>query len=192
MRSIASEPVGARAGRSGVRAVAVVDEPREVRRADHVEVQVQRDLGAPPRRSGWRRSGSSRPARPPRRPTRRTGPVLGLDVQLRDLQASSRRVAEPEPLSLMPGPAWTLSRCAPAMTTLSGSPARRLGDHVLGGAPLGVRRRLDVHRGAGRTVGRRRCEVVPSAKLVSTAGIVRSGRRGSPKMHVGRGPPGPR
>ena len=31
--------------------------------------------------------------------------------------ASSSRDAEPEPLSLIPGPAWTESRWAPAMTT---------------------------------------------------------------------------
>ena len=33
--------------------------------------------------------------------------------------AVSSSAAEPEPLSLMPGPDSTLSRCAPAMTTLS-------------------------------------------------------------------------
>ena len=33
--------------------------------------------------------------------------------------AISSSDADPEPLSLMPGPAWTESRCAPAITTLS-------------------------------------------------------------------------
>src|SRR4028118_2382954 len=35
------------------------------------------------------------------------------------ISAVSRIADEPEPLSLMPGPSMTLSRCAPAMTTLS-------------------------------------------------------------------------
>ena len=33
--------------------------------------------------------------------------------------AVSSSAAEPEPLSLIPGPSITLSRCAPAITTLS-------------------------------------------------------------------------
>ena len=36
--------------------------------------------------------------------------------------ATSRMVAEPLPLSLMPGPSVTESRWAPTITTLSGSP----------------------------------------------------------------------
>src|SRR6478672_4098654 len=36
--------------------------------------------------------------------------------------AASRIAADPVPLSLMPGPAETLSRCAPVITTCSGSP----------------------------------------------------------------------
>lgn len=36
--------------------------------------------------------------------------------------ATSRIAALPEPLSLMPGPGSTLSRCAPSCTTLFGSP----------------------------------------------------------------------
>ena len=43
---------------------------------------------------------------------------------LRICSAISRIVAEPEPLSLMPGPTPTLSRCAPTTMTLSGSPSR--------------------------------------------------------------------
>jgi hypothetical protein len=38
--------------------------------------------------------------------------------------AVSSSAALPLPLSLMPAPSWTLSRCAPAMTTLSGLPLR--------------------------------------------------------------------
>ena len=54
--------------------------------------------------------------------------------------ATSSNDAEPDPLSLMPGPASTLSRCAPTTTTLPGSPflvsarmltVRRISDSVL-------------------------------------------------------------
>ena len=38
--------------------------------------------------------------------------------------AVSSSAALPEPLSLMPAPSWTESRCAPAMTTLSSLPER--------------------------------------------------------------------
>jgi hypothetical protein len=37
-------------------------------------------------------------------------------------RAVSRIAALPEPLSLMPGPAFTESRCAPTMTTLFALP----------------------------------------------------------------------
>src|SRR5690349_15143271 len=45
--------------------------------------------------------------------------VLPLPAQA---SAASRTAAEPVPLSLMPGPDDTLSRCAPVITTCSGSP----------------------------------------------------------------------
>ena len=38
------------------------------------------------------------------------------------LSATSSSAALPLPLSLMPAPSWTLSRWAPAMTTLESSP----------------------------------------------------------------------
>jgi hypothetical protein len=46
--------------------------------------------------------------------------LVGLTLAI--CSATSRMAADPEPLSLMPGPAWTESRCAPAMTTLLGLP----------------------------------------------------------------------
>ena len=61
-------------------------------------------------------------------------------LKLAICSAISRMVAEPLPLSLMPGPASTLSRCAPTTTTLPGSPflvsarmltVRRISDSVL-------------------------------------------------------------
>src|SRR5687767_6836042 len=56
--------------------------------------------------------------------------------------AVSRIAAEPDPLSLIPGPAGTESRCAPAITTLFGFPD----------FDVGRRARL----GQGRTIGERR------------------------------------
>ncbi|MNR26026.1 hypothetical protein D3C85_1432120 [compost metagenome] len=43
---------------------------------------------------------------------------------MRSSTAISNRAALPEPLSLMPAPSNTESRCAPAMTTLFGLPRR--------------------------------------------------------------------
>jgi hypothetical protein len=50
--------------------------------------------------------------------------TLFLSFAPRSFWANSTSVADPEPLSLMPGPGPTLSRCAPTTTTLFGSPPR--------------------------------------------------------------------
>ena len=50
--------------------------------------------------------------------------ILLRGLTLRICSTISRIVAEPEPLSLMPGPTPTLSRCAPTTMTLFGSPSR--------------------------------------------------------------------
>ena len=49
-------------------------------------------------------------------------PTYAKAAMARAWRAISRTVALPEPLSLIPGPSWTLSRCAPAITTLRGLP----------------------------------------------------------------------
>src|SRR4051794_2056740 len=50
--------------------------------------------------------------------------ILFFGLTPRSPCANSTSAAEPEPLSLMPGPGPTLSRCAPTTTTLFGSPPR--------------------------------------------------------------------
>ena len=81
----------------------------------------------------WANSGSDMaatyrvaPTRPdssaPHQAKRTRFSVLILSLAIR--MAVSSRNADPEPLSLMPGPSGTESRCAPMIVTLSGSPDR--------------------------------------------------------------------
>ena len=72
-----------------------------------------------------RRSASSRAGPPPRRPTRRSGPCWPAPPSLANCSASSRLNAEPVPLSLMPGPSGTESRCEPTSDDLGRVAARR-------------------------------------------------------------------
>ena len=117
---MAAEPFGRRGllRREGV-VVAVVHAEHVVRRADHVEVQVERDVLELPAgsRPGRRRSARSRAGRSPRRPTRRSAPCCRGAPPPAIASAVSSSAALPEPLSLMPLPPTTLSRWAPAMTT---------------------------------------------------------------------------
>ena len=80
--------------------------------------------------------------------------------------ATSSRAADPLPLSLMPGPAGTESRWAPAITTLSSFAPLLLGDHVLG-EPI-----LEPHRDAGGRPGW--ASAAPSANEAPMTGIVRA------------------
>ena len=89
-----------------------------VRRAHHVEVQVKGDLVELRMGQVVHIEGGADETRLLRPPPGEAEGVLRLDLGhlLGDLEDR----ADPDPLSLMPGPAWTESRCAPTMTTLSG------------------------------------------------------------------------
>jgi hypothetical protein len=79
----------------------------------------------------WSRSAAlspstywSDPSRPTSSAAQKANRTLFLTGKLLSWIAVSTMAAVPDPLSSMPGPASTLSRCAPSMTTLSGSPLR--------------------------------------------------------------------
>ena len=80
------------------------------------------------------------------------------------MSAVSSSAAEPEPLSLMPGPSMTLSRCAPAITTLSS---------FLPGSSAMTLKSVRVSAGSTSTnaVDPAWDRATPSAKLAPTTGI---------------------
>ena len=90
-----------------------------------------RPCARPPRRTCGPRSTASRPARPPRRRTTGSGSCCAAACPAcASCSASSSWNAVPEPSSLMPGPAGTESRWAPASTLWFGVAALGLGDDV--------------------------------------------------------------
>ena len=96
----------------------------------------------------------SRAGPAPRRPTRRSAACSWSADAWPAVSAVSRMAALPEPLSLMPGPSGTLSRWAPAMTTLVRVAPAGLGDDVVAsGGSRTWRRRLEVHGPSSRRVG---------------------------------------
>ena len=129
--SIAAEPgraAGANTpspGSARVRQVAVADEADEVRRREHVEVQVRHDARLLRRAQVLDEVGRADEPVLLGAPERERDLVGQLDrAAWRAARRSPAASAVPEPLSLMPGPAATESRCAPSMTFLRWSPLR--------------------------------------------------------------------
>ena len=119
-------------------AVRGVDEVAGVRRADHVEVHVAGDLVDLRLRAGSRRSPTTRPGPAPRRPTRRTAGAWPAAGSARRRSApTSSSPAEPEPLSLMPGPAVDAVRVPAEHHRLVLVATRPVGDQVPAGAAGG-------------------------------------------------------
>ena len=159
----------ARSSASRTRPLAV-DVAHRVGRADHVEVDVARDPAAlGPAERGARRRASRR-GRAPRRPRSRSA-ARGGRAGARRARASA---ATPLPLSLMPGPSRTESRCAPSIAT------RRAGGPGRSAITLRVRRVSATVSTSIRACPRSASAPAPAA----TAGMRSPGRTSDPRRRA--------
>ena len=167
----ASREVGAErgldSGQAGWLAVSVVDETGEVRRADHVEVEHREELSALALAKTLYVGRGAHEPELLRAPESEAKPAAGRTSRRRACRATSSTSAEPDPLSLIPGPFATESRWAPSSTApglrpgssaitffaRAGRVDRRDYDPNPDGASVGRARELRAQRGRDPSTG---------------------------------------